>query len=90
MSQIMYLPLVGDKIIACTLTVIFVNPLNAELNPTCHMLAVLGAHHIFHVSGLRVNLLKTLEVKSNTWAGSVGKFLNQKFASFSSFHFPSL
>ena len=31
-----------------------VNPLNAELNPICHLLALLGAHHIFHVSGLRV------------------------------------
>jgi len=29
-------------------------PLNAELNPICHPLALLGAHHIFHVSGLRV------------------------------------
>ena len=34
---------------------IFFNPLNAELNPICHLLALLGAHHIFHVSGLRVN-----------------------------------
>ena len=33
-----------------------INPLNAELNPICHLLALLGAHHIFHVSGLRVNL----------------------------------
>jgi len=31
------------------------NPLNAELNPICHLLVLLGAHHIFHVSGLRVN-----------------------------------
>jgi hypothetical protein len=31
-----------------------INPLNAELNPICHLLALLGAHHIFHVSGLRV------------------------------------
>jgi len=30
------------------------NPLNAELNPICHLLALL-AHLIFHVSGLRVN-----------------------------------
>ena len=30
------------------------NPLNAELNPICHLLALLGAHHIFHVSGIRV------------------------------------
>ena len=27
-----------------------VNPLNAELNPICHLLALLGAHHILHVS----------------------------------------
>jgi len=33
-----------------------VNPLNAELNPTYHLLALLGAHHIFHVSGLRVKV----------------------------------
>jgi hypothetical protein len=33
----------------------YFNPLNTELNPTCHLLALLGAHHIFHVSGLRVN-----------------------------------
>ena len=31
------------------------NPLNAELNPTCHLLALLVAHHIFHVSRIRVN-----------------------------------
>ena len=30
------------------------NPLNAELNPICHLLALLAAHHIFYVSGLRV------------------------------------
>jgi hypothetical protein len=29
------------------------NPLNAELNPICHLLALLGAHHIFHLSGIR-------------------------------------
>jgi transposase len=33
----------------------FINPLNSELNPICHLLALLGAHHILHVSGLRVN-----------------------------------
>ena len=31
-----------------------VNPLKVELNPICHLLALLGARHIFHVSGLRV------------------------------------
>jgi hypothetical protein len=34
---------------------ITLNPLNTELNPICHLLALLGAHLIFHISGLRVN-----------------------------------
>ena len=29
--------------------------LNAELNPICYLLALLGAHHFLHVSGIRVN-----------------------------------
>ena len=31
------------------------NPLHAELNPICHLLALLGAHHILHVNRIRVN-----------------------------------
>jgi hypothetical protein len=31
------------------------NPLNAELNPMCYLLALLGAHHFLHVSRMRVN-----------------------------------
>jgi len=30
------------------------NPLNTELNPICHLLALLGAHHILHISRIRV------------------------------------
>ena len=30
------------------------NPLNAMLNPIRHFLALLGAHHILHVSRIRV------------------------------------
>jgi hypothetical protein len=30
------------------------NPLNSELNPICHLLALVGAHPIFHVSGIRL------------------------------------
>jgi len=37
------------------------NPLNAELNPIFHMLALLGAQHIFHVSGLRVKVAMSME-----------------------------
>jgi len=33
---------------------IFINPLNDKLNPICHLLALLGAHHILHVSRIRV------------------------------------
>jgi len=33
----------------------FFNPLNAELNPIFHMLALLGAQPILHVSRIRVN-----------------------------------
>jgi len=32
------------------------NPLNAELNPICHLVALL-AHHILHVGKIRVNTL---------------------------------
>ena len=34
-----------------------INPLNAELNPICHLLELLGAHPVFHVSGIRVNMM---------------------------------
>jgi len=30
------------------------NPSNVKLNPICHLLALLGAHHILHVSRIRV------------------------------------
>ena len=31
------------------------NPLNAELNPIRHLLALVGARHIVHVSGIKKN-----------------------------------
>jgi len=34
-----------------------INPLNAELNPICHLLALLGVHHFPHVSRIRVKSL---------------------------------
>jgi len=30
------------------------NALNAELNPICHLLALLGAHRILHINKIRV------------------------------------
>ena len=36
------------------------NPLNAELNPICHLVALVGAHHILHVSRKRVKIKEIL------------------------------
>ena len=33
-----------------------INPSNAELNPICHLVELLGAHPILHVSRIRVNI----------------------------------
>jgi hypothetical protein len=35
----------------------YFNPINAELNPICHLLALLGAHPILYVSRIRVNFI---------------------------------
>jgi hypothetical protein len=35
-----------------------INPLNAELNPIRHLLALVGAHHFVHVSSIRVKLIQ--------------------------------
>jgi hypothetical protein len=40
-----------------------INPLKTQLNPICHLLALLGAHHILHVSRIRVNNA----IKFQTW-----------------------
>jgi len=42
-----------------SLSLYWVNLLNAELNPICHLLALLGAHHILHISRIRVNVRNT-------------------------------
>ena len=46
-----------------------INPLNAELNFICHLLALLGAHHILHVSMIRVNETGQENVNSIHLAG---------------------
>jgi len=55
------------------------NPLNAELNPICHLLALLGAHHILHISMERVKELRTNKevtcMKSTPNAGTLSKFM---------------
>jgi len=50
----------SSVICLCIMNILLIvfNPLNAELNPICHLLTLLGGHHILHVSGLRVNICK--------------------------------
>ena len=36
------------------------NSLNAELNPMCHLLALLESHHILHVSRIKVKIFCTI------------------------------
>jgi len=42
---------------SCLINVNNFNPLNAELNPICYLLALLGAHHFLHISRIRVKSL---------------------------------
>ena len=42
----------------------WLNPLNAELNPICYLLALLGAHHFLHVSRIRVKSLTLRQLMS--------------------------
>jgi hypothetical protein len=44
----------GGGAISLHLTQLTFNPLNTKLNPICHLLALLEAHHILHVSRVRV------------------------------------
>ena len=53
-----------------------INPLNAESNLICHLLALLGGHRIFHVSGLRVkqqplNRIGRLATSRFGWPGGL-------------------
>ena len=44
-----------------------VNPLNAELNPICYLLALL-AYHFLHVSRIRVKSLTLRRLMSYIWS----------------------
>jgi len=46
------------------------NPLNAELNSICHLLALLGGATVVVVSRLRVNYDKPAEYRDNSPVGS--------------------
>ena len=56
----------GRFICVCACKSRGINPLNAGLNPICHLLALLGAHHILHISGVRVNQIFVTTSRSQT------------------------
>jgi hypothetical protein len=43
-----------DKLIEGADIARFINPLNAELNPICHLLVLLRAHPFIHISRIKV------------------------------------
>ena len=53
-----------------------VNLLNTELNPIRHLLALLGARHIVHVSRIRVNRNVVPVLGGRTENTASGRFLN--------------
>jgi hypothetical protein len=47
------------------------DPLNAELNPICHLLALIGAPPILHIIRIKVNKRKKRKTKS--WSITIKK-----------------
>ena len=52
---------------------ILLNPLNAKLNPICHLLALLEAHHIPNISRIRGNLITLIRFgeEYRSWSSSL-------------------
>jgi hypothetical protein len=57
--------LCSHVLVVMTLIGCEINPLNAELNPIYHFLALLGAHPILHISVVRVKLWLMLNLSPN-------------------------
>ena len=51
----------GGKLVTAMEAVI--TRLNAELNPIRHLLALVGAHHIVHVSRVGVNSYRDIQIR---------------------------
>ena len=47
------------------------NPLNAELNPICYLLALLGARHFLHFSRIRVKSLTLRQLMSYIYGAPI-------------------
>ena len=60
---------------------IIINPLNAELNPICHLLALLGGATIVVISRLRVKLWQSVWYWISSWYSQMYR-AKDKFTSF--------
>jgi hypothetical protein len=63
-----------DKLIKHKNIINYINPFNAKLNPICHLLALLGAHHILHVSRIRVKAQRL------SWFGDIQRMPDTRTA----------
>jgi hypothetical protein len=52
------------------------NPLNAELNPICHLMALLGAHPIPHGSRIRIKVRQVPDYKTKDELKTTANWLN--------------
>jgi hypothetical protein len=70
--------------IRCFLWPLHINPLNAELNSICHLLVLLGAHPILHISRIKVKLvfMKSFAKAMNKRAKCF-EYLRENFPKFS-------
>jgi hypothetical protein len=64
-----------------------VNPLNAKLNPICHLLALLGDHHILHVSRIRVKRIPNADVNNKHGTESNGENVHSLTLYFNIYNF---
>jgi len=74
-------------LIAVSHTVHLTNPLISELNTICHLLALLAAHPILHVSRIRVNfMLYPYAVQVRPWTDSQAKPRGGECATYSTWN----
>jgi hypothetical protein len=55
------------------------NPLNAELNAICYLLALLGAHPILHVSRIKVKVIKFILLYAARHVSDTTVSINRSF-----------
>jgi len=55
------------------------NPLNAKLNPICHLLALLGAHRILHFSRVGVNPMRIVHIQTQSYSTNTTNYVQDNW-----------